>query len=66
MPRKTNIKSYADYLAQSQKAAQRLAALRKALTEVQQNCKHSKLEFQPDPAGGHDSYYFCMTCGAKL
>lgn len=70
MPRKAHITSYADYLAQSHQAAQRyarrLAALREALTEIQKTCQHTALDFEDDPAGGHDSYYFCKLCGAKV
>lgn len=70
MPRKANVTSYADYLMQSNQAAQRYArrldALRKALAEVQKTCQHTALDFEDDPAGGRDSYYFCKNCGAKV
>lgn len=70
MPRKAHVTSYADYLMQSNQAAQRyarsMAALREALTEVQKTCPHTELDFEADPAGGHDSYHFCKQCGAKM
>ena len=39
--------------------------LREELNQLPERCPHEDVTFNPDPAGGSDSYYHCHDCGAE-
>ncbi len=42
------------------------AALKATLRIAQQQCKHEKTTYHPDPSGNNDSYTECDVCGMEL
>jgi LPS O-antigen subunit length determinant protein (WzzB/FepE family) len=45
---------------------QDIRTINEAVKIAQSLCKHEEKSFNPDPAGGRDSYYECDICGKTL
>ena len=43
-----------------------LARLTKNLRVLQRTCKHERLVYNDDPAGGNDDYNTCLDCGKEF
>ena len=64
------ITSLLDYRRKIDKEKQRhlrvVTRLARGLTVFQSKCKHKHTGFQVDPAGGGDSFTWCLACDKKL
>lgn len=45
--------------------AKKLAAAKKEVEQVRSECTHEVETYNPDPAGGRDSFYRCDICGRE-